>query len=86
MNILIAAVALAAAQTTNSAAVDHSQHSPAQHAQHQQAHAQHAQHQGEHKCCKEVNGKMECQMMKGHGAQHKGHESKQGHEGHGTSH
>lgn len=84
MNILIAAAALAAAQTTNSAPVDHSQHSPAQHAQHQ--HGQHAQHQGEHKCCKEVNGKMECQMMKGHGAQHQGHDGKQAHQGHGTSH
>ena len=81
MTFLFAAVAFAAAQTAP-APVDHSQHTAAQHAQHQQGQQQgkHAQHQGEHKCCKEVNGKMECQMMKGHGAEkaqgeHKGHSS-----------
>lgn len=86
MNILIAVAAMAAAQTSPAAPVDHSQHSPAQHAQHQQATGDHAQHKGEHKCCKEVNGKMECQMMKGHGALHQGENAMQGHEGHGSSH
>ena len=81
MNILLAAVALATAQAAPAAPVDHSRHSAAQHAQYQQG--QHAQHQGEHKCCTEVNGKMECQMMKRHGAQHQG---QQGHQGPGSSH
>ena len=84
MNILFAAVALATAQAAPAAPVDHSQHTPAQHAQHQQV--QHAQHEGEHKCCKEVNGKMECQMMKGHGAQHQAQGGQEGHQGHGSSH
>ena len=82
MNILFAAAAIAAAQTAP-APVDHSQHNAAQHAQHQkgQQQGEHAQHQGEHKCCKEVNGKMECQMMQGHGAE-KGQGKHQGHSGH----
>ena len=78
MNIVFAAVALAAAQAAQPAPADHSQHSAAQHAQHQQGPK--GQHDAEHKCCKEENGKMECQMMKGHGAQH------QGHQGHGSGH
>lgn len=77
MNILLVAVAVAAAQGAPAAPVDHSQHSPAQHAQHQQG--QSAKHDGEHKCCKEVNGKMECQMMKAHEAQHHGQGGHQGH-------
>jgi len=82
MTILLAAAALAAAQTAP-APVDHSQHSPAQHAQHQQGQQQgHAQHKGEHECCKEVNGKMECRMMKGHGAEKGQEDEHQGHSGH----
>lgn len=82
MNILLAAAALVATQAAQPARTDHSQHSASQHAQHQQG-----QHQGDHKCCKEVNGKMECQMMKGHGAQHQGqsgqgNSSQPGHQGH----
>lgn len=80
MNILIAALALAAAPA---APVDHSQHSPAQHAQQQGQHAQHQQ--GKHEggsCCKEVNGKMECQMMKSHGGSKAGQGDVQGHSGH----
>lgn len=81
MNILIATLALAAAPA---APADHSQHSPAQHAQHQAGgHAQHQQ--GKHEggsCCKEVNGKMECQMMKEHGGHKGGQASDQGHSGH----
>lgn len=84
MNILFAAVALATAQPAPAALVDHSQHSATQHAQHRQG--QQAQHQGEHKCCVEVNGKMECRMMKGDGAQHQGEGGQQGHQGHGSSH
>ena len=84
MTFIFAVAAFAAAQAAPAAPVDHSQHNPAQHAQHQQG--QHAQHQGEHKCCKEVNGKMECQMMKGHGAQHQDQGSHDGHQGHGSSH
>lgn len=75
MNILLASILLAAAQ----APVDHSQHNPAQHAQHQQGQKG---HEGEHKCCKEVNGKMECQMMKGHAAPDQGKAG--GHAGHGA--
>lgn len=83
MTMLLAAVALAAAQSAPAASVDHSQHTPAQQAQHQQGQqqGQHAQHQGEHKCCKKVNGKMECQMMKGHGTE-KGQADHQGRSGH----
>ena len=80
MNILIAAAALAAAQAAPAAPVDHKQHSPAEHAQHQQG--EHQQHQGMHKCCKEVDGKMQCQMMQGHGGQHQGHGSDKGQQGH----
>lgn len=83
MNILFTALAFAAAQAAP-ASTDHSQHNAAQHAQHQQGQqqqVQHAQHKGEHKCCKEVNGKMECQMMKGHGTE-KGQGQHQGHSGH----
>lgn len=72
MNMLFAAAAIAAAQAAPAAHVDHNQHSPAEHAPHQQG--QQAQHQGEHQCCKEVDGKTVCQMMKGHGAQHQGHD------------
>ena len=83
MSILIASLALAAAPA---APVDHSQHSPAQQAQHQQQAAGHAQHkQGKHEggsCCAEVNGKMECQMMKGHGGGKAGQADGQGHSGH----
>jgi hypothetical protein len=68
---LIAAALAAAAPAAPAAPVDHSQHTPAQHAQHQ--HAQHQGGEGEHKCCKEVNGKMECRMMKGHGSDKDGH-------------
>jgi len=49
------------------------------------AQAGHSQHQqrGQHKsCCKQVNGKMECQMMKGHGSQQPGQGQPQGHSGH----
>lgn len=80
MNILFAAVALASAQAAPTVPVDHSQHTTAQRAKHQQGQPV------QHKCCKEVNGKMECQMMKGHGAQHQGQGGPQGHEGHGSSH
>jgi hypothetical protein len=77
---LIAAALAAATPAAPAAPVDHSQHTPAQHAQHQ--HAQHQKGEGEHKCCKEVNGKMECRMMKGHGADHQaqdGHGQQQQH-------
>jgi uncharacterized protein involved in copper resistance len=81
MNILFAAVALATAQAAQPAPVDHSQHNAAQHAQHHDGQKGH--HDGDHKCCSEVNGKMECQMMKGHGAP----ERQQGeHQGHGSGH
>ena len=85
MNMLFAAVAFAAAQAAQPAPADHSQHNAAQHAQHQQG--QKGQHDGEHKCCKQVNGKMECQMMKDHEAQHHGKAGQgQDHEGHGSDH
>lgn len=77
MEMLMTALALAAG--AQAATVDHSQHNASQHAQHQQA--EKGKHEGEHKCCKEVNGKMECQMMKGHGAE-KGQAEHQGHSGH----
>ena len=80
MTMFLTIAAFAAVQAAQPAPVDHSQHSPAQHAQHQQGKA--AGHSGEHKCCKEVNGKMECQMMKGHGGQHQGHGQQQGQSGH----
>lgn len=84
MSILIAMAALAAAPA---APADHKQHSPAEHAQHaQHSAAGHAQHQqGKHEgksCCAEVDGKMECQMMKGHGGDKAGHAEGQGHSGH----
>ena len=63
---LVAAALAAATPAAPAAPVDHSQHTPAQHAQHQKG-------EGEHKCCKEVNGKMECRMMKGHGSGKDGH-------------
>ena len=81
MSILIAMAALAAQPA---APVDHKQHSAAEHAQHQAAgHAQHQQ--GKHEggpCCVEVDGKMECRMMKGHGGDKAGHAEGQGHSGH----
>ena len=83
MNILFAAIALAAAQAAQPAPADHSQHNAAQPAKHQQG--QKGQQDGEHKCCKQVNGKMECQMMKGHEAQHHG-QAGQAHQGHGSGH
>ena len=83
MTITFALAALAAAQAATAAPVDHSKHNAAQHAQHQKAKGGDAAHQGEHKCCKEVDGKMVCEMMQGHGAKHQG---KSGHNGHGTSH
>lgn len=84
MTIFLAAVALATAQAASAAPIDHSRANAAQHAQHLQG--QHAQSEGEHKCCTELNGKMECRMMKGHGAQNQGQPSHQGHQGHGSSH
>ena len=57
MNILLAAIASVALQQTPAAPAAHTQHSPPQQAQQQSQ---------EHKCCKHVNGKMECAMMKGH--------------------
>ncbi len=80
MTSLLAAVALAAAQAAPAAPVDHKQHSATQHAQHQQQ--GHGQHRGQHECCKKVDGKMVCTMMKGHGAQHPGPDGKGDHEGH----
>jgi len=63
MTSLLAAVAFTAAQSAPAAPVDHSQHTAAQHAQHMQQ----QQHQrGDHECCKQVDGKMVCTMMKGH--------------------
>lgn len=80
MNILLVAAAFAASQAAPAAPVDHSQHNAAQHAQHQKSGE--AKHDCE-KCCKEVNGKTECQMMKGDAAK-KGGETghHQGHSGH----
>lgn len=80
MSILIATLALAAA---SAAPVDHKQHSPAQHAQQQGQHAQHQQ--GKHEggsCCAQVDGKMECQMMKAHGRDKAGQADGRGHSGH----
>lgn len=81
MTIFHAIVAIAAAQAAPAPSADHSNHNNAQHAQHQQG--QHAEHGGMHKCCTEVNGKMECKMMKGHKAEHQG--DQKGHQGHGSS-
>lgn len=76
MNILISAVALAAAQTAP-AVIDHSQHSPARHAQQQGQHQNHAEMM---KHCHEMMAKMHKSMHEGHGNQpmsqsdqHKGH-------------
>lgn len=66
MDILVAAIASAAMQTAPAAPAAHAQHSPTQQAQSTQ------QQSHDHKCCKEVNGKMECQMMKGHEGHSKG--------------
>jgi len=86
MKTIIGAIALAiavpaAAQTAPTGAQPgHSQHQ--QHVQGQQP-GQPGQPQGQHKsCCKQVNGKLECQMMKGHGSQQPGQGQPQGHSGH----
>jgi len=85
MTMFFAAMMLASTQMTPAAPVDHSRHTPAEHAQHQkgQMHGGHeGEHKGQHKCCKKIDGKMQCQMMKGHGAHDEGHGAKQGHQGH----
>ena len=80
MSIIMTALALVAStQAATAVPVDHSQHNATQHAQHQQA--EKGKHEGQHDCCKQVNGKMECQMMKGHGAE-KGQGEHQGHSRH----
>ena len=83
MTMLFSAVAFAAAQAATAAPVDHSQHSAAQHAQHQQGQQQApgTRRAGEQDCCKQVDGKMECPMMKGDGAD-TAHGQHQGHSGH----
>ena len=88
MLTIITALALATAAQT-------AQPAPAQpHAQHMTGsgqmdhskmdHANMAQH-ADGCCTKTADGKMECRMMKGHGAQHQG-QSGQAHQGHGSGH
>ena len=79
--LLIAAPVTAQTAPAADAQAGHSQHHQQGQAGHQHGHS--GQQQGQHKeCCKQVNGRMECQMMKGHGSQHGGHSQHQGHSGH----
>jgi len=63
MNILVAAIILTAAQAAPNTAGGHSHGST-----HPPCHSENSGHskaQPERKCCIEVDGRMECQMMKG---------------------
>jgi hypothetical protein len=85
MNILFAAVALAAAQTSPTASVDHSQHNAAQQAKQQGQHqqGQHQDHSEMMKHCHEMMVKMHKSMHEGHGGQPSGQADKhKDHQGH----
>lgn len=88
MLTIITAVALAAAAQPASAAPAANPH--AQHGQTRQMDHSRMGHStmGEHAdgcCTKTADGKMDCRMMNGHGAQHQG-QSGQAHQGHGSAH
>lgn len=86
MLTIITAVALAAAAQPAPAAPatnPHAQHGQAGPMDHSKMdHANMAQH-ADGCCTKTADGKMECRMMKGHGAQHQ-RQSGQTHQGHGS--
>ena len=86
MTTIIGAIALAIASPVGAqtapaeAQAGHTQHQQQGQGQHQ--HGQPGHQQGQHQgCCKQVNGRMECQMMKGHGSQQGGQSPHQGHSG-----
>ena len=87
MKTIIGAIALViaapvAAQTAPAGAqgghAQHQQQGQMQHGQMDHSRMQHGQ-PGQHGCCKQVNGRMECPMMKGHGGQQGGQSQHQGH-------
>jgi hypothetical protein len=88
MLTIITALALAAAAQPASAATatnPHAQHGQTGQMDHSKMdHANMAQH-ADGCCTKTADGKMECRMMKGHGAKHQGQPG-QGHQGHGSGH
>lgn len=86
MMTLIAAAIAAAAPAAPMAAHDaHAQHGQNQQGQHQQGGQGHDQHKGMGCCTKTADGKMQCQMMSGHGGQHGGASGHQPQQGQGTS-
>lgn len=88
MLTIITSLALAAAAQPASAAPvtnPHAQHGQTGQMDHSKMdHANMAQH-ADGCCTKTADGKMECRMMKGHGAQHQG-PSGQAQQGHGSGH
>lgn len=88
MFTIMTAVALAAAAQPATAAPatnPHAQHGQTGQMDHSKMdHSQMAQH-ADGCCTKTADGKMECRMMKGQGAQNQG-QSGQAHQGHGSGH
>lgn len=82
MLTIITALALAAAAQPATAAPAANPHGQASHSK--MDHSKMAQH-ADGCCAKSADGKMECRMMKGHGAQHQGQPG-QAHQGHGSGH
>lgn len=92
LTIMTALALAAAAQPASAAPVTnpHAQHGQTGQMDHSKMdhskmdHANMAQH-ADGCCTKTADGKMECRMMKGHGAQHQG-QSGQAHQGQGSGH
>ena len=88
MLTIITALAVAAGAQPTSAATatnPHAQHGKTGQMDHSKMDQSNMAQHADGCCTKTADGKMECRMMKGHGAKHQGQPG-QGHQGHGSGH